>query len=65
VRIVHDAATLAAALGTLFADAAARDDLAARGAAAVASGRGATARTLAELAPLLAALDRPDGHARA
>jgi 3-deoxy-D-manno-octulosonic-acid transferase len=65
VRIVHDAATLAAALGTLFADAAARDDLAARGAAAVASGRGATARTLAQLAPLLAALDRPDGHARA
>jgi 3-deoxy-D-manno-octulosonic-acid transferase len=64
-RIVRDGAALTDALAALLADPAACAALAARAGAAIASGRGATARTLAELGPLLEALDGADGHARA
>jgi 3-deoxy-D-manno-octulosonic-acid transferase len=65
VRIVRDAGGLAAALRDLLADPAARTACAAAADQVAADGRGATARTLDELAPILAALDAPADDARA
>ena len=65
VRIVADGAALGAALGALLADTDARAAIAARAGAATAAGRGATTRALAALGGILAALDAPDGDARA
>lgn len=63
VRIVHDDAALCAALGALLADPQARAALGARAGETVATGRGATARALAALDPVLAALDAPHADA--
>ena len=65
VRIVSDAAGLAATLGQLLADPVARAACAAAATAVAAAGRGATDRMLDELAPVLAALGAPASHARA
>jgi 3-deoxy-D-manno-octulosonic-acid transferase len=65
VRIVRDVAGLAAALGDLLGDPAARAAVAAAATAVATEGRGATARTLEALAPILAALAAPADDARA
>lgn len=65
VRIVRDVAGLAAALGDLLGDTAARAAAAAAATAVATEGRGATARTLEALAPILAALAAPADDARA
>jgi 3-deoxy-D-manno-octulosonic-acid transferase len=64
LRVVADGASLGAALATLLTDAAARSALAARAGAVAAAGRGAVARCLGELAPLLAVLEGDAGDAR-
>lgn len=53
MQLVHDAATLAAALSRLFEDAAARKALAANASCLLEYGRGALARTLDLIAPVL------------
>jgi len=53
VRVVHDAAELAAAIGTLFADPAARTQMGASGRTAIEDKRGAVRRLMNFLEPLL------------
>jgi 3-deoxy-D-manno-octulosonic-acid transferase len=53
VRIVHDAAELAAVIGTLLADPAARAEMGASGRKAIEDNRGAVGRLMAFLEPLL------------
>lgn len=65
LRVVADGAALGAALAELLADPAARAGMAGRAGAVAAAGRGAIARSLAELAPLLARLESDAGDARA
>lgn len=57
MRVVEDAATLAAALAELFDDAAARTAMATNAARLLEQGRGALDRTLALIAPVLPAAD--------
>jgi 3-deoxy-D-manno-octulosonic-acid transferase len=53
VRVVHDAAELASAIGTLLADPAARTQMGASGRQAIEDNRGAVGRLMNFLAPLL------------
>jgi 3-deoxy-D-manno-octulosonic-acid transferase len=53
VRVVHDAAELAAAIGILFADPAARTQMGASGRQAIEDNRGAVKRLMSFLEPLL------------
>jgi len=64
LRIVHDAASLSAALSGLFADPMSRQRMAQGGADVAASGRGALTRVMAALTPVLAALEPEPAHAR-
>lgn len=57
MRIIEDAATLAAALGDLFDNAGARQSMASNAARLLEEGRGALDRTLALIAPVLPEAD--------
>ena len=64
LRIVHDATSLAAALSMLFAEPMLRQRMAQGATEVAASGRGALARVMSALTPVLAALEPDATHAR-